>query len=113
MRTISGLKKYLCNFLGLSEMASNIRFADFELKVLRYIPKSQTAPADFFLIQTKGQWEVECPALLAGCGEVNGKYHGFQVNFGPKPLRTRTPRPRRCGPFFNVLVELIRLELNI
>ena len=88
-------------------------FGDFEIKVLRYIPKSQTAPAVNFLIQTREQWEVERPALLAGCGEVNGKFHGFQVNFGQKPFRTGTPRPRRCGPFFNVLVELNRLVLNI
>ena len=94
-------------------MASNMGFGDFEIKVLRYIPKTQTAPADNFLIQTRGQWEVGRPALLAGCGEVNGKFHGFQVNFGPKPFRTGTPRPRRCGPFFNVLVELNRLVLNI
>ena len=66
MRTISGLKIYLCNVLGLSEMASNTGFGDIEIKVLRYIPKSQTAPADNFLIQTQGQWEVERPALLAG-----------------------------------------------
>ena len=100
MRTISGLKKYLCNFLGLSEMASNYSgLRDFEIKVLRYIPKSQAAPADNFLIQTHGQWEVERPALLAVYGEVNGKFHGFQVNFGPKQFRTGTPRPRRCGPF--------------
>ena len=69
-------------------MASNMGFGDFEIKVLRYIPKSQTDPADNFLIQTQGQWEVERPALLAGCGEVNGKFHGFQVisaqnHFGP------------------------------
>ena len=88
-------------------------FGDFEIIVLRYILKSQTAPADNFLIQTQGQWVVERPALLSGCGEVNGKFHGFQVNFGPKPFRTGTPRPRRCGPFFNVLVELNGLVLNI
>ena len=79
MRTILGLKKYLCNFLGLSEMASNMGLGDFEIKVLRCIPKSKTVPADNFLIHTQGQWEVERQALLAGCGEVNGKFHGFQV----------------------------------
>ena len=88
-------------------------FGDFEIKVLRYIPKSQTSPTDNFLIQTQGQWEVERTALLAGCGEVNGKFHGFQVNFGPKPFWTGTSRPRRCRPFFNVSVELNRLVLNI
>ena len=88
-------------------------FGDCEIKVLRYIPKSQTVPADNFLIQTQGQWEVERPALLADCGEVNGKFHGVQVNFDPKPFRTRTRRPRRCGPFFNVLVQLNRQVFNI
>ena len=69
-------------------MASNTGFGDFEIKVLRYIPKSQTVPADNFLIHTQGQWEVERPALLAGCGEVTGKFHGFQV-FQPKTISDR------------------------
>ena len=60
-------------------MASNMVFGDFEIKISRYIPKSQTAPADNFLIQTQGQYEVERPSLPAVCGEVNGKFHGFQV----------------------------------
>ena len=81
-------------------MASNMGFGDFELKVLRYIPKSQTAPADNFLIQTQGQWEVKRPTLLAGCGEVNGKYHGFQVNFGPKTSTDQDSSAQTMRPIF-------------
>ena len=91
------LKIYILHQSALGSLNSGLR--DFEIKVLRYIPKSQTVPADNFLIQTQGQWEVKRPALLAGCGEVNGKFHGFHVNFGPKQFRSGTPRPRRCGPF--------------
>ena len=88
-------------------------FGDIEIKVLRYIPKSQTAPADNFLIQTHGQWEVERPALLAGCGEVNGKFHGFQVTFGPNLFGQGLLGPDEAAHFFNVLVHLNRLILNI
>ena len=96
MRTISGLKKYLCNFLGIK-----IGFGDFEIIVLRYILKSQTAPADNFLIQTQGQWEVERPALLSGCGEVNGKFHGFQVNiFRPKTISDWDSSAKTMRPIF-------------
>ena len=88
--TISCFKKYLSNFLGLAEMTSKLGLGDFEMKVFRYIPKSATAPADNFLIHTQGQWDVERPALLAGCGEVNGKFHGFQVFPAPNHFRNGT-----------------------
>jgi len=68
------LKKHLCDFLGITEVAdSQVRLnGAYELKPYR-LAKSGGKTENYAII-TQGQWELEFPNLIAeeGNSELNG-----------------------------------------
>ena len=74
LNTVHALKKYLIQFLGLTELTIKYGLGDFDIELYRMALKPG-GKSDKFAITTDDQWKLELPSMLDDSGsEMNSMY---------------------------------------